>query len=243
MESNHWPPLHFPREYYIKLQELNTTFLETVKIYTHHNPSEILLSVIEDYRIRVALLASRYTPSPSEPTASSSPSEDRRSGTLNRCSPPPASSHYRPRYRSVESREKSRRSYSKSGSRSPPPKRPSRIGSKERSRVCKEKSPINAHHSPINARNSKVEYKRRCSSPNNTTKVEKHRKSGNSSDREEKLESIEKKLDTLMKMGAILNNLQERLREQDKHIADLKKQMKEQTEIFHEKSTKKVDLA
>ncbi|KAF8795843.1 Stathmin like protein [Argiope bruennichi] len=77
-----------------------------------------------------------------------------------------------------------------------------------------------------------------------TTKVEEKRKGGNSPDREEKLEAIKRKLDTAQEQReAILNNLQDKLKEHDKHIAEVKKQMEEQTENLREKSIKKLELA
>jgi len=66
--------------------------------------------------------------------------------------------------------------------------------------------------------------------------------------KEEKLQAINKKLMTAHEQRvSILNSLQERLKEHDKHILEMKKQMEEQmeeqTENLREKSNKKIEVA
>ncbi|XP_035215486.1 myosin heavy chain, cardiac muscle isoform-like isoform X2 [Stegodyphus dumicola] len=75
-------------------------------------------------------------------------------------------------------------------------------------------------------------------------KVDEKRKAGDSPDREEKLEAINKKLVVAQEQReALLASLQERLKEHDKHILEVKKQMEEQTENLREKSIKKLEIA
>lgn len=75
-------------------------------------------------------------------------------------------------------------------------------------------------------------------------KVDEKRKADDSPDKVEKLEAINKRLMTAQEQReAILNSLQDRLKEHDKHILEVKKQMEEQTESLREKSIKKLEVA
>lgn len=79
------------------------------------------------------------------------------------------------------------------------------------------------------------------------TKVEEKRKGGDSPDREEKLEAIQKKLISAQEQReSFINSLLEKLKEHDKHIVEVKKLMEDQTEkteSLREKSIKKLELA